>query len=132
MICVHCGLCCYDYMVVIVAPSHIDFDGKNANDIGEEDGFIAKHSNTPCPHLEWEGDYSRCAIHDKPWYPSTPCFQFGQIESDPKCVCRIGEWILEKRKTDNRFNYRLKCETFIEPKTAEELNSAFRQVKEKE
>jgi hypothetical protein len=120
-------------MVIIVAPSHIDFDGKNANDIGEEEGFIAKNSNSPCPHLRWDkNDLSSCAIHDKPWYPSTPCFQFGQVESSPDCVCRIGEWVLEKRKTDPRFNYRLKCETFVKPKSPKELLHDFRKNERKE
>ena len=131
MKCVHCGLCCYDYPVIIIAPSHINFKGKDANKLPQE-AFIIKEGNTPCPHLQWDGDFSKCAVHDRPWYHTTPCFAFGQIEENPNNVCRIGEWILNKRKKDPRFNYRLKCEQFVKPKTAEELTSAFRQIKTKE
>ena len=131
MICVNCGMCCFDFPVVIISREYAELDITKIDDFPEE-AFIIKNGNTPCTYLKWINDKSQCEVHSKPWFKSTPCHDFGQIEESPNCVCRIGEWILEKRKTDNRFNYRLKCETFIEPKTAEELNSAFRQIKEKE
>jgi hypothetical protein len=131
VICVHCGLCCYDFPVAIVAPKYIDFKGEDANDLPEE-AFIIKQGNTPCEYLYWEDDFSRCAVHNKPWYPSTPCFDFSQIESSPNNICRYGEWILEKRKTDKRFNYRILCDNFVAPKSPEEVINAFRKDKRKE
>lgn len=124
MICVHCGLCCYDYPVGIIKKKFADYNAKSVEDFPEE-AFDIKRGNTPCPHMYWEGEFSRCAVHDKPWYHETPCFAFGQIEESPNNVCRIGEWILEKRKTDKRFNYKLICETFINPKKPEEIVNAF-------
>lgn len=120
MICVHCGLCCYDYTVVIIDNKFIDFDGEDANNLPQE-AFVIKSGNEPCPYLEWSGDNSKCKVHNKPWFKSTPCYDFGQVENDPNTVCRLGQWIVEKRKTDSRFNYRLKCETFVEPRTPKEL-----------
>ena len=48
-----------------------------------------------CQHLRGDtpGKFS-CAVHDKPWYPDTPCFEYGQIEQSPDDVCRMGEYIL--------------------------------------
>lgn len=95
MICLNCGMCCIDYLVVIVKPESAteDFDITNAS----EDDFIGKKSHDPCPHLYWEEGKSRCKIHHFSWYKDTPCFQFGQIESSPKNVCRIGEYMLRTR-----------------------------------
>ena len=130
MICVHCGLCCYDYPVGIIKKEFKDLDIKSTDQFPEE-AFDVKPGNTPCEHLYWENHESRCAIHDKPWYQETPCFAFGQIEESPDCICRIGEWIMEKRKTDKRFDYELKCEQFVYPKGPDELNEEFKNSREK-
>ncbi len=121
MICVHCGLCCYDFPVVIIQNKFIDFEGEDANDLPQE-AFAIKSGNTPCPYLEWEGDNSKCAVHDKPWYPTTPCYDFGQIEDHPDTICRLGAHVKKKiAEGDTRYNYRFKCESFVEPKTPEGL-----------
>ena len=54
-----------------------------------------------CPHLRGDkpGEYS-CAVHDKPWYPETPCFSHGQIEQSPDDPCRMGEHILKQEQND--------------------------------
>jgi hypothetical protein len=51
-----------------------------------------------CPHLRGDkpGEYS-CAVHDRPWYPETPCFSHGQIERSPDDPCRMGDYILRKQ-----------------------------------
>lgn len=124
MICVNCGLCCYDYPVGIIKKEFINFNVKTTSDFPEE-AIDIKLGNTPCPHIFWKDHKSQCAVHDKPWYKQTPCFDFGQIEESPDCVCRIGEWIMEKRKTDSRFDYELKCKTFVEPKSPERIHEEF-------
>ncbi|RKX21666.1 MAG: hypothetical protein DRP45_12045 [Candidatus Zixiibacteriota bacterium] len=49
----------------------------------------------PCPHLRGSkpGKFF-CAIHDKPWYKETPCFQHTQIERSPNDKCRMGKYVL--------------------------------------
>jgi len=63
-----------------------------------DDNLIAHNGGKPCKHLvgDTPGEYS-CGVHDKPWYPQTPCFQFTQIEVDPLAPCRIGQGILKER-----------------------------------
>jgi hypothetical protein len=128
LICVHCGLCCYDFPVAIIAREFID-KFELIDDFPEE-AFIIKEGNTPCTYLHWKNHQSNCEVHNKPWYKNTPCFDFGQIEESPDCVCRIGEWIMKKRKKDNRFDYELKCKTFIKPKSPNELHEIFSKRKE--
>lgn len=121
VICIHCGACCYDFPVVIIQNKFKDLKVEDANDLPQE-AFVIKSGNTPCPYLKWDEDKSRCEVHNKPWYPSTPCFDFGQVESDSNTICRLGEYIRKKWKEgDIRFNYRFKCETFVEPSTPQEL-----------
>ena len=127
----NCGLCCFDYVVIIISPKYSESNITNINDFPEE-AYTIKQGNYPCPHLFWEGDKSQCKIHSKIWYKETPCFDFGQIESSPKDICRLGEYVRKKWKEgDIRYNYRFKCETFVEPDTPEEIINAFRQIKKK-
>jgi len=88
MVCVKCGFCCINYMVVIV-----DDPEKGL----VKDNLIANEGNGPCKHLRGNepGEYS-CAVHDYPWYKKTPCFSHGQIEASVDCVCRLGEYILKE------------------------------------
>lgn len=89
MKCLRCGHCCIEYDVIIV----------DNPDLGVKDGNIVhKPSGERCKHLVggMPGEYS-CAIHDKEWYPETPCFRHTQIESSPETPCRVGEWMLEHR-----------------------------------
>lgn len=91
MICVRCGNCCRNYMVMIVDDPQL----------GITEGNVIVHigNDTPCKHLEGDkpGEYS-CKVHSEPWYEKSPCFSHGQIESSPDCVCRIGEYILNNQK----------------------------------
>lgn len=124
MICVHCGLCCFDFPCTIISREYAESDITNLDNFPEE-AFIIKPQNTPCPHLFWKDSESQCEVHSKPWYKTTPCFDFSQIESSPKDICRIGEWILKKNKDDKRFDYELKCKTFLEPKEPDKIHEEF-------
>ena len=89
MICLRCGYCCHVSTVVIV-----DDPDKGIH----EDNLIAVNllEEGSCKHLRGDtpGQFS-CAIHDKSWYSRTPCFEHGQIESNPDCECRMGRYILD-------------------------------------
>jgi hypothetical protein len=71
------------------------------SDLGIISGNVVHHegNGTPCKHLvgEESGKYS-CIIHDKEWYKDTPCFSHGQMESSPDNVCRLGDYILNKKE----------------------------------
>lgn len=90
MTCVRCGYCCTRLCVVIVVDPDKGpvYDNLRAINCLEE----------PCPHLRGSGPGSySCAVHDKEWYPETPCYQY--------CLevpCRLGPYLLEhKEKTDD-------------------------------
>lgn len=89
MVCLRCGYCCIEYMVVIV-----DDPAKGL----AEGNAVCKESGERCKHLvgEGPGNYS-CALHDYRWYKKTPCFSYGQIERSPTDPCRMGEHILSKK-----------------------------------
>lgn len=86
MKCLHCGHCCIHYDVIIVDDPKIGLVQGN---------LIHKPSGVKCQHLLGDkvGEYS-CSIHNEPWYEETPCFEFGQIESNVNDLCRVGEHIL--------------------------------------
>lgn len=89
MICLRCGYCCIYYIVVTVDDP----------DKGFVEGNFTTHmpdGDKPCKHLVGDkpGDYS-CVIHDRDWYPETPCFSHTQIENG-NTPCRMGEYILSK------------------------------------
>jgi hypothetical protein len=92
MKCLRCGYCCKTSMVVIIDDPNGPF---------EESNFIARNllEDGPCKHLlgEISGKYS-CAVHDKKWYKRTPCYAHGQIEESNDCECRIGRYIIDKRR----------------------------------
>ena len=91
MICLRCGHCCKNYCVIIV-------DDPNEG-IYENNLIVHEGHNKNCPHLlgDEPGKYS-CAVHDEPWYEKTPCFAHGQIERSPDTPCRMGEYILGRKK----------------------------------
>lgn len=70
----------------------------NDPDKGLVEGNLIVNEGTgePCKHLVGDkpGDYS-CAVHDEKWYPETPCYSHGQVESG-NTPCRMGEYILSK------------------------------------
>jgi len=86
MICLRCGYCCKQYMVVVVD------DPKRGI---TNDNLKARKGDEPCQHLQGDkpGEFS-CALHDYPWYKETPCFSHGQIEQK-NSNCRLGEYILQ-------------------------------------
>lgn len=93
MICLRCGYCCHNYVVVIVDNPELGIQESNLT----TQGMVRK----PCKHLRGDkpGEYS-CAIHDYPWYPETPCFDFGQIEVG-NTECRIGQYMLNQENAKN-------------------------------
>jgi hypothetical protein len=66
-----------------------------------EGNFKVVGQNGPerCQHLQGDraGEYS-CAVHNRPWYQETPCFQHGQIEKNVTDKCRMGAYLMEGRK----------------------------------
>lgn len=91
MKCLRCGYCCKNLLVTIVDDPKKGLVSGNFITHGLKPG-------KPCKHLRGSGpgDYS-CALHDKPWYKDTPCFQHTQIEHKDS-DCRIGSYILKHRK----------------------------------
>ena len=94
MVCLHCGYCCKNLLVVIVVDPKLGIQEDNLKAINclEE----------KCPHLQGDkpGNY-KCAIHNEKWYPETPCFQYTQIgREDSKC--RMGEYLMKNQ--DNPTN----------------------------
>jgi hypothetical protein len=91
MKCLRCGYCCINYFVPIVDDPDRGLDPDNI--------IIHKGDGKPCKHLQGDepGEYS-CAVHGKPWYCETPCYDHGQIESNPDSPCRVGEHLLKKVK----------------------------------
>jgi hypothetical protein len=92
MICLRCGYCCHHYDVMIIDDPEIGY----SEDLAEAQKNIKyKPGGQRCQHLigDKAGKYS-CAIHDKPWYKETPCFQFTQVEESPDAPCRVGEYML--------------------------------------
>lgn len=86
MICLRCGYCCINYVVIIVDDP----------DIGPEEGNLkSKTSGEVCQHLTGEAGEYVCAIHDRSWYEETPCWQFGQIERSDYTKCRMGVHVLK-------------------------------------
>ena len=90
--CLGCGYCCKRLWVVIV-----DDPEKGIS----EDNLETYLGDGRCKHLLGNkiGEYS-CAIHDKPWYNKTPCFQYTQISNSEDDDCRVGRFL-----TDNKADY---------------------------
>jgi len=89
MICLRCGYCCKNCMVIVVDDP----------DKGIVKGNLIPcnfSKKTSCKHLTGTipGEFS-CAVHHYSWYKDTPCFAYGQIESSPTENCRMGKYILE-------------------------------------
>jgi hypothetical protein len=87
MICLRCGYCCIEYVVVIVNDP--------AKGIRQTNLSI-KPSGERCKHLIGTaiGQFS-CALHKYKWYMKTPCFAHSQIEQQ-NSNCRIGEYKLKQ------------------------------------
>ena len=81
MACLRCGYCCFRYCVVIVDDPDKGFCEENLT-------LHTGTSGTPCKHLVGNspGEFS-CALHDKPFYKDTPCYQHNLDVSR----CLLGE-----------------------------------------
>lgn len=86
MKCLRCGYCCTSLLVVIVVDPDKGIEYENLRGINclEE----------RCPHLRGDkpGEYS-CAVHDREWYPESPCAQYQSHWPEQKC--RMGEFLVE-------------------------------------
>lgn len=96
MKCLRCGYCCIEYAVMIIR----DVSKPVVEDSSlpmKESNVMYKESGVRCPHLvgKGPGQYS-CAAHDHPYYPKTPCHEFGQAEESPDTPCRLGVFVLSK------------------------------------
>ena len=69
-------------------------------DLGIVEGNLISHdgNGTPCQYLTGDspGEYG-CNIHDRRWYPETPCYDYDQIGQNGD-KCRMGVYILAKEK----------------------------------
>ena len=94
MICLHCGYCCCNYLVVIIKDPSKPF--------GENNLEVHNGLNTPCKYLTGDkpGEYM-CSVHHYPWYKETPCFSHSQIEHK-NSPCRIGGYILKKNNQNDK------------------------------
>jgi hypothetical protein len=87
MQCLRCGYCCKNMAVAIVDDPDLD----------PVEGNIVFHAGGG-KHLRGDGPGKYlCAVHDKPWYPETPCFGHRQFEFADS-PCRMGQHILGIRK----------------------------------
>jgi len=87
MICLHCGYCCTNMLVVIVDNPELGI---------VEGNLKANEDNTRCQHLTSD---NMCAVHDYEWYKETPCYAHGQIERG-NTNCRMGEYLLQKKQNE--------------------------------
>jgi len=94
MKCLRCGYCCISLDVVIV-----DDPEKGPR----QSNLSIKETGVPCKHLRGEkcGEIS-CAVHDKPWYSETPCFQHTQLPECSKAPCRMGSYIMSDKGSEVR------------------------------
>lgn len=86
MKCLRCGYCCTRlFAVVVIDPEKGPVEG-NLQTIG------LTGEPERCPHLRGDcpGEYS-CAVHDRPWYPDSPCAQYQSHW--PETNCRMGEYL---------------------------------------
>lgn len=84
MICLRCGWCCKNLMVMVVDDPDLGLIPEN----------IVFHpgDGRPCKHLRLDGDGRyEYAVYDREWYPRTPCAQYDQVGGG---VCRVGQHVL--------------------------------------
>lgn len=90
MKCFHCGYCCTSLLAVVIKDPDGRFEEGNLMTIG------MSGEKERCPHLRGEepGKYW-CSVHDKEWYPDTPCAAYQSHWPDHPC--RLGEFIVSKK-----------------------------------
>ncbi len=88
MTCIRCGYCCTQLWAVVVRDPEREPTEDNLMEIG------LQGEPERCPHLRGDrpGEYA-CAVHDKPWYPLTPCAQYQEFPHGHQC--RMGPIWLE-------------------------------------
>jgi hypothetical protein len=91
MKCLRCGYCCTSLLAVVVDDPEIGITPENLITIGRSG------EKERCKHLRGEapGEYS-CAVHDRPWYPETPCAAYQSHW--PSVNCRMGDYLLARHK----------------------------------
>jgi hypothetical protein len=88
MKCLRCGYCCTQLSVIIVD------DPKK----GLREGNLIVHpgNGVPCKHLRGSKPSKfSCAIHNKPWYKKTPCYQH-HVMGKTGAPCRMGKYVISK------------------------------------
>jgi len=75
MICLQCGTCC------VTMPCAVS----------NGDTWFWKPGNVICPHLEIFSETVTCRVHNEPWYVDTPCFIYGNPDSDPDFIVKQGK-----------------------------------------
>lgn len=89
MKCLRCGYCCKAPMMIIIIDDP---------DIGIQEDNIILMEDASCKYLIGDGPGMYfCAVHDKKWYPETPCYTHSQIEH-ANTNCRMGAYIIETLK----------------------------------
>lgn len=98
MVCLRCGYCCKYPMAIIVDNPELG--------IAEDNLIFHEGNGTPCKHLTGDkpGEYG-CAVHDRDWYPETPCYDYDQIGEDAD-VCRMGKHLLTRKEAEHEITYR--------------------------
>jgi len=89
MKCVRCGYCCTRLLAVVIKDPEGELAEPNLMTIG----MTGEHER--CPHLRGDkpGEFS-CFVHDKPWYPETPCADYQSHW--PEMTCRVGKFLLSE------------------------------------
>jgi len=88
--CLRCGYCCQRLLVVVVDDPDGPLAEPNLMTFG-----LSGDGSDPCKHLRGAepGSYS-CAVHDRPWYPRTPCAAYQSHWPERKCP--MGVFIVEE------------------------------------
>ena len=97
MKCLRCGYCCVSYDVIV--PLKAAPENPNEWDNGMEEYAKHKPTGEACWNLIYdiETREASCLIHDEDFFADSPCDQFGQIERKKTDVCRMGEYILNRK-----------------------------------
>lgn len=90
MKCFRCGYCCTKLLAVVIDDPEGPFEEGNLKAIG------TTGESERCPHLRGDmpGKYW-CSVHDKPWYPSSPCAQYQSHWGEQPC--RVGEMLTDEK-----------------------------------
>ena len=99
MICLRCGYCCEICLNSVVRPEYID-SITSVDDLEMDMLLPVGKELGPCPYFSWDAEgLAVCAIHDKPWYKETPCYQYQSHL--PGVPCMMGKHRQEERLKKN-------------------------------